>query len=72
MQLLKPTSPRAHAWQQEKPPQREAHKSQLEQPLLEVTRKKAHTAMETQYNPKNSILKNTLWLVTNYEKEELT
>ena len=49
-QLLKPKHPRVQAPQQEKPPQWEAHASQLESRPHSLQLEKARTATETQHS----------------------
>ena len=48
--LLKATRPRAHALQQEKPPQQQTRAATREGLPLTVTRESPHTAMKTQHS----------------------
>ena len=51
-QLLKPACPRAHAWQQEEPPQWKACALQLESSSRSLRPEKAHIAVKTQHSQK--------------------
>ena len=62
-QLLKPTPPRAHALQQEKPPQWEAHTPPLERSPHSPQLEKARTATKTQLSHESeshSVMSNSL------------
>ena len=61
LQLLKPTHPKAHALQQEKPPQCEAQAPQLERsPLLAATRKEPGCSNKDPAQPKINKTRYTL------------
>ena len=72
LQLLKPTSPRTQAPQQEKPPQRETHTRQLEEPPLAVTRENPRAAMKTQHSQKEIQIEfknpQSIWVFPNKSK----
>ena len=58
LQLLKPKSPNAHALQQEKPLQWDAHATTGEWPSLTATRESPHKSKEDPAKPRNKIKDN--------------